>query len=111
MPHKPITKLFNEHTVRSTAAQRPVNIVPIILPRGRAFFRVRNGHNQILTVEIIASSFNDPAGAGLTGATAAIPANTTQAVVTDIWAPYLGLEARYAVAPTSGDLTIEGEGE
>jgi hypothetical protein len=32
-------------------------------------------------------------------------------VVTDIWAPFLGLEARYGTAPTSGDLTIEGEAE
>lgn len=111
MPHKTIVKLFERHAIRSTAAQRPVSMVPISIPLGRAFFHVRNDHNQELTVEITAASYNDPAGAGLSGATGTIPANAVRTIVTDIWAPYLGLEARYATAPTSGDLTIAGEAE
>ena len=104
-------KIFDRHAIRDANDHHPLDLVPIHEARGRAFFDVDNDHDQQLTVEIVGSGVNDPAGAPLTGSTGTIAANTRRSVVTDIWAPWLGLVARYSTPPTTGSLTIEGHAE
>ena len=74
------------------------------LSRSRAWgFEVHNGHDQAVTVELT----NGATRAG-TGVTATIPANTVEPIVTDIWLPSLGVRTSYAVAPTTGALSVKG---
>ena len=110
MPHKP-NRLFDSLAIRDTVSQRPILLIPVVVTRGRSLFVVNNELDQAVDFTIVGDQINNPAGAPDIGGTATIAANTRESISTDIWAPWLGIRAVAAAAPTSGGLTVDGFSE
>lgn len=102
------TTLFDRVQIRDTETHYPVTLLPL---RGsRTFsFDVHNDHDQAVILHLIGGSGGATGPSGDTGFATTIAANTKEPVlIVNIWAPYLGLSAAYAVSPTAGSLTIIG---
>ena len=69
-------------------------------------FDINNGCNQAVTITPIGGSDAGAGSAGAIDADFAVAANTRQAYATELWHLWVGLRATYAVAPTTGVLTI-----
>lgn len=108
---RPQVVLFDGLAIIDTANHDPLVMVDLSKadPSGSWMFDVWNDHNQILTFNVIAALTNDPASAGLTGNTGTIAAVTREPIINDTWAPFVGIRVNYAVAPTTGQLTIRAQ--
>ena len=71
-------------------------------------FEVENHTDQSVAVHLIASGRENPSSAGDVGVSVNVAAGTTEPMVTSYWMPWLGLRIIFAIAPTTGSISIEG---
>ena len=104
----PIELLFDAQDIRDVLTHRPL----ILLDLGLAklwTFEADNGLNQAVTIAMVGGLANDPAGVGNVGLSQSLAANTREPIISDTWAPYLGVTVLAALAPTTGSITIRGQ--
>ena len=73
------------------------------------FFEVVNTHDQAVTVELVTGSCGGYVGATRIGLPETIAANQSEGftVAADsTWGPWIGIQINFAVAPTSGFVTV-----
>lgn len=98
--------LFNQAAINDTLLHNPFDALPL----GGAdnwMFDVLNYCNQIVTLTLVGGAQPAPL-ASVGAATTTVAANSRGPYATNIWQAFLGLQAQYTVAPTSGTLTILG---
>ena len=91
--------------VRAISPQLPTELLDL---RKASFwyFEVRNYTDQALTAKLIGSIQSNPAQAGEIGAETSVAADTIEPIVTDLFAPFLGVKVSFATAPTRGNVEI-----
>ncbi len=100
---------FNAEAITDTNNHRPPSGAVMDLRGARNWsFEIQNDHDQAVTIEIIGGSNRSPDAMGLLGVSVAIAANTVEPIATDIFLPFMSLQASYAVGPGSGTLTATG---
>lgn len=91
--------------IRGTETINPEIMSPLHYATKWAF-DINNGCNQAVTITPIGGSDAGAGSAGAIDADFAVAANTRQSYATELWHLWVGLRAVYALAPTTGTLTI-----
>jgi len=72
-------------------------------------FNVSNACNQEVTLQMLGNVSQDTGSTGTLAPTVTVSANSSDVLSVEVgryWTPYIGMSASYAVAPSSGALTI-----
>ena len=103
--------IFDALEIRDGNNHRPAEVTSVLDLRAARYwsFEIQNDHDEALTIELIGGSNRTPDGMGLLGVTLVIAANTIEPIATDIWLPFMSMQASYVTSsPTSGSLTARG---
>ncbi|NIV33255.1 MAG: hypothetical protein GWN58_28560 [Anaerolineae bacterium] len=101
------TIIFDQERIRDT--DNRVGRAVLDLSNARHWgFEVINDHDQAVDVELLAGGIRPASGLGLVGVSATIAANTTEPILTDVWARAMTVRVSYATPPSEGNLTVIG---
>ena len=104
----PIVLLFDSLAIVDTVSHRPLALLDLRRAK-QWFFEIDNGLDQALTVTSVGAMLNDPAGAPTMEVAGSVAANSREAIVNDLFAPWVGVTLQASTAPTTGVVTVRGQ--
>ena len=103
-----MVRIFNKIPFRDTEVHDGRFMLPMV-DNSNVFFEVVNTHNQAITVELVTGSCGGYVGATRIGSPELVVANRSEGFTVssdDTWGPWIGIQVSFAVAPSSGFVTV-----
>jgi len=101
-------RIFNKIPFRDTVTHDGRFMIPMV-DNGNIYFEVVNTHDQAVTVELVAGLTGGYVGATRIGLPETVGANSSEGFTVsadDTWGPWVGVQLSFAVAPTSGFVSV-----